>query len=142
MNLGVLTSFLLMNRYHELNYSFQELSIHYCFLKNTTTALQGCRMHAFISEKLSDAFGEDLQEGQIYTLSNFKVTEYSGEETNRAVRNTKHIYFDSQTKFERITNEVPLMKQYALDLFGLKDLPQFLVHNHFLIGTFVILIKK
>ncbi|KAK1378562.1 hypothetical protein POM88_025306 [Heracleum sosnowskyi] len=96
---------------------------------------QNCRIHAFITEKLCPAFSKELKEGNIYILSNFKVHDYKGDEPNRAVRNQKHIYFDNQTNFKRITEDVPLMKEYAFDLFGLNDVPKFLNDNRFLIDV-------
>ncbi|KAK1402265.1 hypothetical protein POM88_001870 [Heracleum sosnowskyi] len=85
---------------------------------------QDSRIHAFISEKLSDGFAEDLEEGRVYTLSNFKVHKYKGDENNRAVRNEMHIYFENQTKLKKIDTDVPLIKKYAFDPFGLQDIPK------------------
>ncbi|KAK1402287.1 hypothetical protein POM88_001892 [Heracleum sosnowskyi] len=96
---------------------------------------QNCRIHAFITEKLCPAFSKELKEGNIYILSDFKVHDCKGDEANRAVRNQKHIYFDNQTNFKRITEDVPLMKEYAFDLFGLNDVPKFLNDNRFLIDV-------
>ncbi|KAK1370117.1 hypothetical protein POM88_036209 [Heracleum sosnowskyi] len=96
---------------------------------------QSCRIHAFMSEKLCHGFAEDLKEGQLYSLSNFKVHQYKGDEINRCVRNEKHIYFDNQTQFQKIVTDVPLMKEYAFDLFDLQDIPKFLNDNRFLIDV-------
>ncbi|KAK1396663.1 hypothetical protein POM88_006526 [Heracleum sosnowskyi] len=96
---------------------------------------QDSRIHAFISEKLSDGFAEDLKEGQVYTLSNFKVHKYKGDENNRVVRNEMHIYFENQTKLKKIDTDVPLIKKYAFDPFGLQDIPKFVNDNRFLIDV-------
>ncbi|KAK1393022.1 hypothetical protein POM88_012078 [Heracleum sosnowskyi] len=46
---------------------------------------QSCRIHAFMSEKLCDGYALDLKEGQLYSLSNFNVHKYKGDEINRYV---------------------------------------------------------
>ncbi|KAK1374953.1 hypothetical protein POM88_031146 [Heracleum sosnowskyi] len=96
---------------------------------------QSCRIHAFMSENLCHGFAEELKEGQLYSLSNFKVHEYKGDESNRCLRNENHIYFDNQTKFQKIVTYVHLMKEYAFDLFDLQVVPKILNDNRFLIDV-------
>lgn len=76
-----------------------------------------------------------MKEGQVYILSNFKVSTYQGDESNRALRNEKHIFFDSETKMELLKEVVPNFPDYAFDLFRLTDVEKCLTDNRFLIGN-------
>ncbi|KAK1374594.1 hypothetical protein POM88_030787 [Heracleum sosnowskyi] len=96
---------------------------------------ENCRIHAFISDKISYLFEEGLKEGEVYVLSKFQLKSYDGEETNRAVRNEKHIYFEAQTKLNLLKENVCDIDQYAFDLFRLQDVDMFLTDTRFLIDV-------
>ncbi|KAK1361737.1 hypothetical protein POM88_046211 [Heracleum sosnowskyi] len=80
------------------------------------------RIHAFINNKFVDQLQEEIVEGQIYALSNFKVKTYLGDETFRAVRGNKHIYFTEHTKCIKDNNEGLEIESYAFDIFALEEI--------------------
>ncbi|KAK1404909.1 hypothetical protein POM88_004514 [Heracleum sosnowskyi] len=77
-------------------------------------------------------FDQDLQEGQIYDLTNFIVQEYTGLESHRCVRYEKHIYFADYTKLEKSTNDGLNIPNYSFDIFSLKDLESMEGNKRFL----------
>lgn len=87
-----------------------------------------------MSSKIYDLFAEDLKEGKIYSLSNFHVRIYGGEETSRAVRFEKHIYFSNHTKLVPEEDNITNIPPFAVDLFPLHEVPHFLSDNRYLIG--------
>ncbi|KAK1352359.1 hypothetical protein POM88_053298 [Heracleum sosnowskyi] len=96
---------------------------------------QNCRIHAFIGERIASVFVERLKEGQIYTVSNFKVRTYEGDETNKALRTKKHIYFEYETKFEPLKEDNSIIDKYSFDLFALEDVDKLVTDNRFLIDV-------
>ncbi|KAL1828826.1 hypothetical protein ACET3Z_007238 [Daucus carota] len=82
---------------------------------------ESCRIHAFISSKIADFFKSDLKEGNVYSLSNFHVKKYVGDEKNRSVRFQKHIYFDSFTKIVAETENLTKIPAFSFDLFDFED---------------------
>lgn len=125
---------------NKINFNSKFIIFNYHSINVFIPLLQSCRIHAFISEKISNRFEAELKEGNAYRLSNFKVLKYNGDEKNRCVRNELHIYFDNQTELKLLTENVGFLKQYAFDLYSLKDVPNFLSENNcFLIGNFFIL---
>ncbi|KAL1831094.1 hypothetical protein ACET3Z_000745 [Daucus carota] len=93
-----------------------------------------CRIHAFISSKIADFFKEEPKEGQIYSLSNFHVRKYVGDEKNRAVRFENHIFFDNYTKIEAETENITKIPPYSFDLFDFEDVEAFVTDDHYLIA--------
>ncbi|KAK1376043.1 hypothetical protein POM88_032236 [Heracleum sosnowskyi] len=91
------------------------------------------RIHAFASSKYCGDLPENLVEGGIYILSNFKVKDYLGDEIYRPVRNPKHIYFTTHTKLEKDENGGLEIEDYAFDLFHMKDIEKLVDDNRFLI---------
>lgn len=87
------------------------------FVLQMKTSMQCSRIHAFITAPIVPQFEEKLEEGQIYIIENFQVKEYLGDETNRAVRNKKHLFFTSDTKLEKHT--VESLKSKHIDLIFL-----------------------
>ncbi|KAL8118947.1 hypothetical protein AgCh_016439 [Apium graveolens] len=85
--------------------------------------------------KISVGFAEDLKEGDVYTISNFKVKKYEGDETNRAVRMDKHIYFDSETKFEHLKEDCCNILNHSFNLCALEDLAKYVTDNRYLIDV-------
>lgn len=80
---------------------------------------------------------QPIEEGVIYELSNFKVKEYSGDETNRAVRSEKHIYFTEHTTCVKdSSNGLPLDK-YAFGFLALEEVNGASTDNRFLIGNII-----
>lgn len=101
--------------------------------------LQSYRIHAFVSAKILDLFMKDLKEGEIYTLSNFHVRVYAGDEASRAVRFDKHIYFANNTTLVCEKDNITKIPSFAFDLFELKDADKLLKDNRFLIGKSTVL---
>nr|XP_017245782.1 PREDICTED: uncharacterized protein LOC108217462 [Daucus carota subsp. sativus] len=99
------------------------------------TDVQGCRIHAFIMDKVSDKFESLIEEGDVYNISNFKVKKYEGKEQNRVVRNEKHIFFDYQTKLKKMTEELFTIPPYAFDLFPLQEMEKIFNDNYFLVDV-------
>ncbi|KAK1401325.1 hypothetical protein POM88_000930 [Heracleum sosnowskyi] len=66
-------------------------------------------------------FEKDLNEGDIYIISNFHVRDYIGDEFNRCVRTENHIYFADFTKVEKDSNVGLRIQDCSFDLFDLLD---------------------
>lgn len=73
-------------------------------------------------------------EGEIYVLSNFKVKQYHGDKTYRAVRYDKHIFFTEHTKCVKDESEGLQIEAYAFDLLALEEVGKCACDNRFLIG--------
>lgn len=102
---------------------------HICFV------LQSERIHAFIVPQIADKFEKDLREGVVYTVRNFKVKIYKGDETNRPIRNDKHIYFSIDTELKIDESSGLFIPHYGFDLFMLEDLEAIKSDNRFLTGS-------
>ncbi|KAK1385265.1 hypothetical protein POM88_023000 [Heracleum sosnowskyi] len=90
------------------------------------------RIHAFVNARFAVQFKNELEEGQIYNLSNFIVHEYSGVEFHRCVRFDKHIYFADYTKLQKSSNEGLKICKWSFDLFELLDLEKMQTDKRFL----------
>ncbi|KAK1373418.1 hypothetical protein POM88_029611 [Heracleum sosnowskyi] len=93
------------------------------------------RLHAFMSTKNAEKLAEEIIEGQIYVLSNFKVKQYLGHETYRPVRSDKHIYFTEHTTLLKESSPGLQIEQYAFDLFALEEIEKNADDNRFLIDV-------
>ncbi|KAL1805639.1 hypothetical protein ACET3Z_028707 [Daucus carota] len=96
---------------------------------------ESCRIHAFISSKIADFFKAELKEGNIYSLSNFHVRKYVGDEKNRSVRFDKHIYFDNYTKIVAETENITKIPAYSFDLFDFDDVDKSVADVRYLIDV-------
>ncbi|KAL1809352.1 hypothetical protein ACET3Z_026342 [Daucus carota] len=96
-----------------------------------------CRIHAFVNARYAPLFEKELEEGQIYNVSNFIVQEYTGLEFHRCVRYDKHIYFADYTKLEKITDNALKIPPCAFDLFNLEDLEGMSSDKRFLCGNYL-----
>lgn len=74
-------------------------------------------------------------EGVVFTVRNFKVKVYIGDETNRPIRSEKHIYFNNDTELKIDNSPGLFIPPYGFDLFMLEDLEAMKIDNHFLTGT-------
>lgn len=83
---------------------------------------------------MGEELAENVSEGDIYILSNFKVKKYTGHETYRAVKFEKQIYFIERTEFVKDTAFGLPFDKYAFELFALEEIPQNADDNRFLIG--------
>ncbi|KAK1353218.1 hypothetical protein POM88_052353 [Heracleum sosnowskyi] len=92
-----------------------------------------CRIHAFANAKYCPAFQDNLVEGRIYILSNFKVKDFLGDETYRPVRNKKHIYFTKDTKMKLAKEGGLKIEKYAFDLFHMTEIDKLANDNRFLV---------
>ncbi|KAK1353899.1 hypothetical protein POM88_052264 [Heracleum sosnowskyi] len=90
------------------------------------------RIHAFITAAIVPQFQKKLEEDQIYELETFKVKTYNGDESNRAVRNDKHIYFTADTKLEKETIPGIKIPKHSFDIFNLEDMEAMKNDNRFL----------
>ncbi|KAK1359406.1 hypothetical protein POM88_043880 [Heracleum sosnowskyi] len=90
------------------------------------------RIHAFISPEISVKWKDELQEGKIYIVHDFKVKYYNGDETNRAIRNNKHIYFTFDTKLEKDVKPELKIPDYSFDFYKLEDMVAMKTDNRFL----------
>lgn len=79
-------------------------------------------MHAFINAKFAARFLDKLKEGEIYTISNFLVQEYTGLESHRSVRFSKHIYFAEYTRVQKVSDPGLKLPLWEFDLFSLSHL--------------------
>lgn len=61
---------------------------------------------------------------------------YTGDETNRSVRNAKHIYFTSHSIMEKDTVDGLKIPAYSFDLFSLHSLDAMKNDNRFLTGKY------
>lgn len=77
---------------------------------------------------------EELVEGRVYIISNFKVKDFLGDETYRPVRNRKHIYFTKETRVKEHNGEGLKIEKYAFDLFDMTEMEKLVKDNRFLIG--------
>nr|XP_017250370.1 PREDICTED: uncharacterized protein LOC108220974 [Daucus carota subsp. sativus] len=93
------------------------------------------RIHAFASSKYCKDLINELKEGKIYILSNFKVKNYVGDETYRAVRNNKHIYFTTHTKFAKDVDNGLHIDRHAFDLFYMGEMQNLAADNCFLVDV-------
>ncbi|KAK1355059.1 hypothetical protein POM88_048315 [Heracleum sosnowskyi] len=93
------------------------------------------RIHAFISSKNVEKLTEEIKEGVIYVLSNFKVKHYLGHETYRAVRADKHIYFTEHTTCVKDISPGLSIEPYTFDLFALEEIEKNADDNRFLIDV-------
>lgn len=106
------------------------------FVVNILTYIvpQRFRIHAFVNARFAHLFEKDLEEGQIYNISNFIVQEYTGIEFHRCVRFEKHIYFAEYTKVEKSSNEGLDIPVCCFDIFNLVDLEKMESNKRFLCG--------
>ncbi|KAK1373016.1 hypothetical protein POM88_029209 [Heracleum sosnowskyi] len=93
------------------------------------------RIHAFISSKNVEKLTEEIKEGVIYVLSNFKVKHYLGHETYRVVRADKHIYFTEHTTCVKDISPGLSIEPYTFDLFALEEIEKNADDNRFLIDV-------
>ncbi|XP_063948685.1 uncharacterized protein LOC108217057 [Daucus carota subsp. sativus] len=93
------------------------------------------RIHAFASTKFCKDLINQMKEGTIYVLANFKVKDYVGDETSRPVRNNKHIYFTTHTKCEKDVGVGLRIEQHAFDLFYFGEMLKLAQDNRFLIDV-------
>ncbi|KAK1398584.1 hypothetical protein POM88_008447 [Heracleum sosnowskyi] len=93
------------------------------------------RIHALISSQFAADLDKKLIEGQIYTIRTFKVKYYNGDETNRAIRNNKHIFFTNETKIEKDVIAGLAIPSYSFDFFNLGDLEGMMKDNRYLIDV-------
>ncbi|WOH09907.1 hypothetical protein DCAR_0729367 [Daucus carota subsp. sativus] len=93
------------------------------------------RIHAFASAKYCKELINEMHEGRIYVLTNFKVKDYLGDETYRAVRNQKHIYFTTHTKIEKDVDFCLPIERNAFDLFYMGELENLAKDNRFLVDV-------
>ncbi|XP_017227888.1 uncharacterized protein LOC108192535 [Daucus carota subsp. sativus] len=91
------------------------------------------RIHAFANSKYCDDLLKEIKEGQIYTISNFKVKDYLGDEKFRAVRNKRHIFFTPHTRFKECSGLGLQIENYAFDLFHFDEIEKLADDNRFLI---------
>lgn len=77
---------------------------------------------------------EEIEEGQIYIVHNFKVKTYVDDETNRAIRNNKHIFFTIDTRIEKDTNFGLRIPDHCFDFWPLHDVEPMKNDNRFLTG--------
>lgn len=97
--------------------------------------LQNYRIHAFVNARFALQFEKELEEGQIYNLSNFLVQDYSGVEFHRCIRFDKHIYFADYTKLQKSENDGLKISKHTFDLFDLADLEKMQSDKRFLCGN-------
>nr|XP_017217345.1 PREDICTED: uncharacterized protein LOC108194921 [Daucus carota subsp. sativus] len=90
------------------------------------------RIHAYISPEIGKDLKEELKEGQIYNVQNFKVKFYNGDEPQRAIRNEKHIYFSADTIIEKYDGPGLKIPDHSFDLFPLSSMIGMLTDNRFL----------
>ncbi|KAK1377746.1 hypothetical protein POM88_024490 [Heracleum sosnowskyi] len=93
-----------------------------------------CRIHAYIAAQLAPKY-QHLKEGQIYILQNFSVKYYNGDETSRAIRSDKHIYFTQDTNLTEDTDGGLEIEAQSFDLFLLSDVEKLKKDNRFLIDV-------
>ncbi|XP_074338975.1 uncharacterized protein LOC141677115 [Apium graveolens] len=90
------------------------------------------RIHAFIEPQICPKFEEELQEGCIYIIRNFSVKYYNRDETNRAIRNEKHIYFNQDITLKKDSEKVIRIEPQSFDLFLLSNVDKLKGDNRFL----------
>ncbi|KAK1401352.1 DUF223 domain-containing protein [Heracleum sosnowskyi] len=100
------------------------------------------RIHAFVSSKIADLFDEDLKEGRVFSLSNFHVRVYGGDDNSRAVRFDKQIYFANHTNLKVESENITRIAPYAFDLFDLRDMDKFLTDTRFLVDVVGVITDK
>ncbi|KAL1831301.1 hypothetical protein ACET3Z_000952 [Daucus carota] len=93
------------------------------------------RIHAFVAATLCDKFKSILQEGSIYEISNFSVKFYHGDETYRAVKNEKHIYFNNDTTCFSLDHTDLKIQPLSFDFHCLDDVQALKKDNRFLIDV-------
>ncbi|XP_074336551.1 uncharacterized protein LOC141673705 [Apium graveolens] len=93
------------------------------------------KIHAFIAATLCDKFKTDLVKGGIYEISNFYVKVYNGDETYRAIRSAKHMYFNNDTVCTKEVDTGLKIQPLSLDLHCLDDLEILKNDNRFLIDV-------
>lgn len=98
--------------------------------------MQSCRIHAFIAAQLGPKFADKLKEGDVFIVEKFKVKQYNGDETNRAVRNDKHMVFTAYTKLEKDSTSQLEIPKHSFDFFKLEHLNAMKKDNRFLTGTY------
>ncbi|XP_017217090.1 uncharacterized protein LOC108194647 [Daucus carota subsp. sativus] len=100
------------------------------------------RIHAFINARISGPFEPSLEEGQMYTISNFSVQSYTGYEGHRCVRTDHHIYFSDYTIMHKITTSIPRIPDFSFDIFDLLYLDQTTDEKRFLFDVVGILMNR
>lgn len=76
-----------------------------------------------------------MKEGDIYIVQMFKVKTYNGDETNRPIRNERHIYFTNETTMEIDVTPGLEIPNYSFDFYNLQDCDALKSDNRFLIGS-------
>lgn len=66
---------------------------------------------------------------------------YNGDETSRAIRNEKHLYFTKDTKLEKDNSFGLSIPRYSFDLFNLGDMEGMKKDNRFLTGSKVYILS-
>lgn len=64
----------------------------------------------------------------------FNVKTYNGDETNRPVRNERHIYFSNETEMEKDVNPGLRIPALSFDFYILEDCERLKNDNRFLTG--------
>lgn len=98
------------------------------------------RIHAFISSQICPRVEKELMEGQIYIVKNFTVKKYIGDETNRAIRNEKHIFFTSETKLTKDLDPGLMIPDYSFDFYNLEDMRGMKDDNRFLTDVVAVIL--
>lgn len=62
---------------------------------------------------------------------------YKGDETYRAVRNVKHIYFNTDTLCSKVVDTSLKIQPLSFDIYCVDDVYNFKKDNRFLIGEFL-----
>lgn len=88
-----------------------------------------------MNARFAHKFEQELEEGQIYNISNFIVQEYTGMEFHRCVRYEKHIFFAEYTKLEKTSNDGLRIPHCAFDFFNLADLQKMEADKRYLCGN-------
>ncbi|KAL1811212.1 hypothetical protein ACET3Z_021277 [Daucus carota] len=100
------------------------------------------KIHAFMNKQVSEKFEKELVEGGLYMLSNFRVKEYVGDETHRAVKNPKHIYFTAFTVLEKLEHPCLEIEMFAFDFSAFEEIEKIANDNRFLIDIVGIVRNK
>ncbi|XP_074353400.1 uncharacterized protein LOC141692453 isoform X1 [Apium graveolens] len=92
----------------------------------------GSKIHAFIAVNLVPKFEPILKEGEIYIVEMFNVKTYNGDETNRPIRNEKHIYFLNEMEMQKDVIPGLQIPAFSFDFYDLEECDCLKDDNHFL----------
>ena len=99
--------------------------------------LQDDALHATIRNIFANKFKPLLQEGQLYSLSNFRVAEYKDKDNYRPIKNENKIIFLLTTFIKELEETEITISRHKFDFVDYNTIVKRIDNNVHLTGTFL-----